>query len=97
MKRLLALCAFMAAPAYAHDAPTGWSFDILCCSNRDCGEVPDDWVKEKDGSVTIVPTGEVLSRADPKVKMSKDERTYWCRPPGIEPHTICVYLPNKGF
>jgi hypothetical protein len=84
--------------ARAHEAPTGWSFDPLCCSNRDCGEVPADWISEGPAGVTVKPTGELLSYTDKRVKQSKDERTYWCRPPGDpNPKTICIYLPPKGY
>ena len=86
-----------AGAAQAHDAPTGWSFDAVCCSNRDCGEVPGDWVTEGPSNITIVPTGERLLYSDKRIRRSKDDRTYWCRPPGEpQPKTICVYLPDKG-
>lgn len=85
-------------PARAHDAPTGWRFDLSCCSNRDCGEVPPEWISEGPNGVTVKPTGEVLKYGDTRLKMSKDERTYWCRPPGDpNPRTICVYLPDRGY
>lgn len=28
--------ALIAARANAHEAPSGWSYPALCCSNRDC-------------------------------------------------------------
>ncbi len=84
--------------AYAHEAPTGWRFDLSCCSNRDCGQVPADWIVEGADGVTVVPTGEKLSYGDTRIKDSPDGLTYWCRPPGASnPHTICVYLPPKSF
>lgn len=95
---ILAACLLLAREAKAHEAPTGWSFDISCCSNRDCGEVPPEWISEGPNGVTVKPTGELLSYGDTRLKQSKDERTYWCRPPGDpNPKTICVYLPVKGF
>lgn len=92
----LFICAM--TDAEGHESPTGWLFDPSCCSNRDCGEVPADWITEGANGITIVPTGELLSYADTRVKKSQDEHTYWCRPPGNpNPKTICVYLPAKAF
>jgi len=83
--------------ADAHDAPTGWSYGLDCCSNRDCGEVPAEWIIESPDGVRIVPTGELIPYDDKRIKDSPDGRTHWCRPPGIpDPRTICVYVPSKG-
>ena len=94
---LTAAIALCATSAGAHDAPTGWSFDPACCSNRDCGEVPTDWISEERDGVHIKPTGEIIGYGDKRIRQSPDGMTYWCRPPGApNPKTICVYLGGKG-
>jgi hypothetical protein len=40
--RLLALCiALLVLPSSvsSHEAPSGWSYPIQCCSNRDCTKI----------------------------------------------------------
>lgn len=86
-----------AGVARAHDAPTGWSYGIECCSLKDCSEVPADWIVEDAAGVHIVPTGEVIAYSDARLKQSKDEAFHWCRPPGVSnPKTICLYRPDRG-
>lgn len=83
--------------AEAHDAPSGWTYSPLCCSNRDCGLVPADWIEEGPAGVRIVPTGEVIPYSDTRIKQSPDGEFHWCRPPNEpSPHTICIYLPSRG-
>lgn len=50
---LLSLLVWLAfelrAPAYAHQAPSGlWTYDPVCCSNKDCAPIPA-------GAVSVVP------------------------------------------
>lgn len=93
-----AAALLLSREARGHESPTGWNFDILCCSNRDCGEVPPEWISEGPDGVTVKPTGEIIPYGDTRIKQSRDERTYWCRPPDDpNPKTICVYLPPKGM
>lgn len=39
MKRMLLLAALVAAPAAAHEAPSGWTYDLDCCSAHDCYQI----------------------------------------------------------
>lgn len=43
--------------ARGHDAPSGWSYPPMCCSNRDCTEIPAERVKEgpEGYRVTLFP------------------------------------------
>lgn len=83
--------------AWAHDAPTGWSYSPACCSNRDCGQVPADWISEGQDGVRIMPTGEVIPYSDSRIKVSPDGLVHWCRSPyDPSPRTICLYLPSRG-
>ena len=49
-----AALAVMAPTASAHQAPSGWTYPLACCSNRDCTRIADDRVR-------ITPDGYVVS------------------------------------
>lgn len=92
---LLALA--VATIARAHDAPAGWSYAKNCCSNRDCGQIPADWIKEGRLGVTVTATGELIRWGDARILESPDGMVHWCRPPdNPQPRTICLYLPGKS-
>ncbi|PWJ81544.1 hypothetical protein C7441_11076 [Pseudaminobacter salicylatoxidans] len=97
---LLVLCVtifwFMTA-SEAHDATAERSYAIECCPNRDCGQVPADWISGGPDGVRIIPTGEVIPYSDTRIKQSPDGQIHWCRPPEVpSPRTICIYLPLGG-
>ena len=52
-----ALLAAMTATTQAHEAPSGWTYPLACCSNKDCTRISPDRVRETpDGyAVTIHP------------------------------------------
>jgi hypothetical protein len=84
--------------ARPHEAPSGWSYPASCCSNRDCAEVPPTAIKEGQGGVTILSTGETLAYGDTRLKDSPDGAVHVCRPPNSpKARTICLFLPPKGF
>lgn len=93
------LWALLAATAAeAHKAPSGWSYPAACCSNVDCREVPDDWVKEKPDGYQVVITGEMLFTRDKRIKDSPDGHTHWCSVAGaLDSRTICLFVPPKGM
>lgn len=94
----VALLIWAGVEAFAHQAPSGWNYPASCCHNRDCGQVPADWIEEGADGITVLPTGEQIPYSDTRIKDSPDGLTHWCRNPDEpKPHTICVYLPPRGF
>lgn len=82
----------------AHEAPTGWLYPNACCSNVDCREVVEPIkVRElRDGY--HVPSGEIITYNDRRVRDSPDGRYHWCTVGG-EPasKTLCLFVPPKGY
>ena len=83
----------------AHEAPTGWKYPWSCCSNMDCKEVRSSAVLEKPEGYVIQFTGEIVGYQDKRVKDSPDGEYHWCaHQAGIDAgHTICLFVPPKGF
>lgn len=91
------ILAFASYDAKAHEAPAGWSYDIVCCHDRDCRPLDDGSVKEGPDGYTV-PTGEVIPYSSNKVKRSKDEFFHWCTWGGKDDtKTICLYVPSRAF
>jgi len=85
-------------PSLAHEAPTGWTYDVSCCSTMDCREVPNSWVDEQASGITMRPTGELIPTGSHKIRQSKDDRWHWCTRSGKDDTpTICIYRPLRGF
>jgi hypothetical protein len=99
--RLLAMvfASGLAAPARAHEAPTGWKYPWACCSNRDCQEMGDKAISERPEGYVVNRTGEVVAYADKRVKDSPDGLYHWCaHQAGVDAgQTICLFVPPKGF
>jgi hypothetical protein len=95
------LCApiLSAYPASAHEAPTGWTYPWACCSSLDCKEVAEKAISERPDGYVIKDTGEVVAYADKRVKNSPDGLYHWCaHQAGLDAgHTICLFVPPKGF
>lgn len=80
-------------PARAHEAPSGWVYPAVCCSNRDCNMVKADRVKEgPDGyEVTLLPGDHDFVKTKPvsyvipydKVKDSPDGAYHICINPAL--------------
>lgn len=102
---LAGLCSdIIRIEAWGHDAtptaakPNGWQYDQLCCSNFDCREVvePKKVMESPDGYV--VPSGEVISYSDSKLKPSPDGLFHWCTRAGSDAGpTICLYVPPRSY
>ena len=88
-----------AVPARAHEAPTGWTYPWACCSNIDCQEVQSTAISERPQGYVIQSTGEVVAYSDRRVKNSPDGEYHWCaHQKGLDAgHTICLFVPPKGF
>ena len=95
----LALPLLAALRARAHDAPTGWTYPWSCCSSMDCKEVAEKAISERPEGYVVNSTGEVVAYADKRVKDSPDGEYHWCaHQAGIDAgHTICLFVPPKGF
>lgn len=86
------------APAVAHDAPTGWSYPLSCCSGYDCREVSDEDVIEGPQGYVIAGTGEVIPMTSRKVRQSPDGVYHWCSVAGKDDTaTICLFVPPRAF
>lgn len=94
-----------ALPARAHDAaptaaqPLGWKYPWSCCSNLDCRMLGAKAVSERPQGYVINSTGETIAYADKRVKDSPDGEYHWCaHQAGVDAgHTICLFVPPKGF
>lgn len=100
MLRIVTIAAVISVSmtaAGAHEAPAGWNYDSSCCSNFDCRQVSDGTVKETAEGYQL-PTGEVISYDDARIKPSKDEFFHWCTVAGAnDSRTICLYVPPRSF
>jgi len=82
---------------HAHDAPTGWHYDLQCCSGIDCAPIAASRVKEGPTGYTM-PNGEVVLYGDRRIHESKDGSYHWCTPGGNQAgYTICLYVPFRGY
>lgn len=85
-------------PAAAHDAPSGWTYPVACCSDFDCREVADDAVTEGPEGYVIKVTGEVIPMTSRKVRPSPDGVFHWCSVAGkADGRTICLFVPPRAF
>lgn len=90
------------APAPSGNQPLGWQYPWACCSGMDCQRVnakPDQDVKETPQGYVIVSTGELVAYGDKRIKQSPDGDMHWCaHRAGLDTgHTICLFVPPKGF
>lgn len=90
--------------ARAHDAlpsaaqPQGWSYPFSCCSGYDCREVADKAIGERPEGYVIKGTGEVITFTDTRIKNTPDGVFHWCSVAGADDgHTICLFVPPRGF
>ena len=107
MRQLLVLAGMVLVPvvAVAHEAiptaaqPLGWKYPWSCCSDMDCEQVSQDAIKERPEGYIIQSTGEVVSYQDKRIKKSPDGEFHWCahRQGADAGHTICLFVPPKGF
>jgi len=87
-------------PAFAHDAPTGWKYDFLCCSGVDCRQIVTDRVKTtpKGYEVQNGDHSELIGYGDRRIHQSKDEFYHLCTLAGEDgTQILCLYVPNRGF
>lgn len=95
---IVAAASLLAGAVHAHDAPSGWTYPLSCCSDYDCREVPADWVEERPEGYRIVITGEVIPMTSRKVRPSPDGVFHWCSVAGSDDSaTICLFAPPRSF
>ena len=89
----LALC--FAVPASAHDALSGWTYPLSCCSDHDCYEIgPADFETTAAG-YRIIASGELLEWTDRRIQPSGDGRWHRCSYGGAKTAlTICFFVPG---
>jgi hypothetical protein len=94
---VLATMAWM-APSFAHDAPSGWSYPMNCCSNYDCREIPDASISTKSDGYQLAQNGEVIPYSDQRLRNSPDGHYHWCSRNGQDSGaTICLFVPPQAF
>jgi hypothetical protein len=87
--------ALIGVPAAAHDTPSGWAYDMECCSDHDCRPERSE-VKATPLGWLITSTGEIIRYGDRRIHDSKDGEFHRClmqrgvNGPGM---TRCLYVP----
>ncbi len=91
---LLATCSV----SDAHDAPSGWTYPLSCCSDYDCRAVETAAVLERPEGYVIAVTGEVIPMTSRKVRPSPDGLFHWCSVAGKDDGaTICLFVPPRSY
>lgn len=98
-----ALIGAYASDADAHEAVSGWSYPMQCCSGYDCrpigGSESDkaERVYETALGYRFLTSDEVIPYGDPRVKVSPDGEYHWCTVQGkSDGKTICLFVPPMG-
>lgn len=89
---LLILVFFLSRIVQAHEAPTGWAYDPICCGGNDC--FPITGVLEIDGKYFYTTKlGSKPITPQTMIKRSKDGLTHACI---YQDRLHCIYLPDSG-
>ena len=95
---LAGLTSSIGVPALGHEAPTGWSYPVSCCSGFDCREVSAAAIRERPEGYVIGPTGEVVAFSDKRLRNSPDGEYHWCSVAGADDgRTICLFVPPHSY
>lgn len=97
---------FLSRPAAAHTAPSGWSYDLACCSDQDCAPISSDLVRITDEGFVVtvapgdhplvtVPTTYVFPHGDPRIRFSGDEDYHLCIG-AYSKRGLCLYITGTG-
>lgn len=99
MKKYLLPFLLFAYPAVGHEATTGWSYPLYCCSNQDCHQINDADVKEGREGYTLASTGEIVPYLDRRVKDSPDGLFHVCQQAGDfdNGRILCLFVPPRSF
>ncbi|KQZ15922.1 hypothetical protein ASD44_09765 [Mesorhizobium sp. Root554] len=96
---IVVVCLLMlGGRAFAHEAPTGWTYPLSCCASYDCRETKAGEVTERQDGFHV-PSGEVVPMTDRRVKDSPDGAFHWCaHQAGLDAgKTICLFVPPRSF
>jgi hypothetical protein len=98
----LGLLAFLATLSFAHEAPSGWSYPVDCCSGFDCARIPDPAARQVSGGwefrlspgdhqfVTEATGPVVIFFPAATVKPSPDGATHACM--GLDLTPLCLFV-----
>jgi hypothetical protein len=100
-----AAAAFALSPftLHAHQAPSGWSYPVRCCSGIDCGEIPASAVKEPPQGyrITLKPGDHVMVKAPfettvpyAAAKPARDGAYHICLSPALK--VLCFFAGPRG-
>lgn len=84
-----------AGRARAHEAPAGWSYPLMCCSNQDCKPALRGEIRETREGYTLTTTGEFVPHGDRRIKpISQDGEIHVCQQGGDFDHGRILCLLN---
>lgn len=86
-------------PAFAHKAPAGWTYDMECCSDQDCMEVPASFVRMSPGGYEIPSRGVTIPYGDKRIRIAPDGKWHVCEVQDdldAGNHILCIYVPGTG-
>jgi hypothetical protein len=81
--------------SYGHQAPSGWTYPLECCSNQDCKPIPSRLVFESKEGFDIAPSegGGFVPRG--KERVSPDGEYHLCRSQ-YSGTILCLFVPSRG-
>lgn len=96
---IIILLWFVVDRVWAHEAPTGWKYPLVCCSNQDCKQISDKYIKELPTGYELTITGEVVGFTDRRVKHSPDGFFHICQQSGDfdKGRILCIFVPPRSF
>lgn len=98
MNRTLLALLLLPSIASAHQAETGWNYDYVCCSDKDCRQIATDRVQITNGGFYVEINDETIPFSDRRIKQSKDDKYHLCTIGGMEKtKALCLYVPPFGF
>jgi len=80
-----AAAALIPAESHAHDAKSGWSYPLACCSSIDCAEIPASSVRETGGgySISLSPEDHVMLTKPSVFSIAYDDTRIKVAPDGV--------------
>jgi len=98
MVRLALPLTLLASSAFAHDAPSGWTYPPECCSSIDCREVKESEIREVPGGYYVEKSQEMISYKSYKAKDSLDGKYHLCTEGGVDGAKVfCIFIPPRAF
>ena len=103
---LYLIASISVGPALAHQAPSGWEYDAVCCHTNDCAPIPATAVRAtpeglhvrlpagSHGRITIPAVDEIVPHGDGRIRASGDRDWHACI---VGRRVRCLYRPPMGF